>query len=819
MNPVYRDLFGLDPRLVVWVVAELHLMFGAFVLGVPIFAVIIELVGMRTGDERFDRLAHEFTRLLSAAFATTAALGGTLAFLLVGLYPDFMRVLGDSLHSTFYIYAALFFGEAFSLYLYYYGWHRMESRRARAPGLRKALWSTSAVLAVVAGFFIFSGGEEEEHLRHHGQRIADRTRLLGQGLAPHLEGAIAARAVGERTDENALAAAVEAVSRAAGDAEAGDAEAGALFRSPPFGETLEQASELVRAATTAWLREEPAAFDTYGPHLDEEAENVRLEHANQASDHSLDRWSKVAWLGLALAVMLGVGSYLSSLKSLHLYLGLLLNLFGTALMLVANSWATYMMAPTGINAATLEFGGTVWDAVNNPLWNPLNIHRLLANVVFGGFVAAAYAAVRFLGSTTPEQRAHYDWMGYIGNFVGMAAMVPLPFAGYYLGREVYSYSPVMGNNMMGGAFSWTFIMQAVLIGMLFIGANYYLWVGMQRIEGAERYRKFIPVNTVILFVSFAIWLIPHNLPLTGSERALLGGAQYHPVLKYFGLMPAKNAVVNLIILSTFFSFLMYRRANKGDVVPFRDHGLAGKLIVAAAGAASIGLLLWYAGVIHGIDPVEISVSADKLWVMDWAARALLLEAVAVLVVVILTLRGRGALAQFLYFGSTAVLVAGFFGVWGFVTMVEANPFLRDIAVCQVLMVLSCLVLNTAIDLVIFRGAPEVGGIRWGTIPARSQYALVLTCVSVVLLMGLMGFIRSGLREDWHIYGVMRDTSASAYTPTLATMAWVVSLITVIFCALVAFVFYLAGLAAKKDGDTALPDTALPDTATGSGGND
>ncbi len=804
MNPVYRDLFGLDPRLVVWVVAELHLMFGAFVLGVPIFAVIIELVGMRTGDQRFDRLAHEFTRLLSAAFATTAALGGTLAFLLVGLYPDFMRVLGDSLHSTFYVYAALFFGEAFSLYLYYYGWHRMEDRRSRAPGLRKGLWTASAVLAVIASFFIFSGGEEEEHLRHHGQSVADEARLLGQGLTSHLEGAVAGRAVGERTDEDALASAVEAVSQAA-------VAAGTSFRLPSFGETLEEASELVRATTTAWLREEPTTFDTYGPRLDEEAENARLAFANQASDHSLDRWCKVAWLGLALAVVLGVGCYLSSLKGLHLYLGLLLNLFGTALMLVANSWATYMMAPTGINAATLEFGGTVWDAVNNPLWNPLNIHRLLANVVFGGFVAAAYAAVRFLGSTTPEQRAHYDWMGYIGNFVGMAAMVPLPFAGYYLGREVYSYSPVMGNNMMGGAFSWTFIMQAVLIGMLFIGANYYLWVGMQRIEGAERYRKFIPVNTVILFVSFAIWLIPHNLPLTGSERALLGGAQYHPVLKYFGLMPAKNAVVNLIILSTFFSFLMYRRANKGDVVPFRNHGLAGKVIVAAAGAASIALLLWYAGVIRGIDPAEISVSADKLWVMDWAARALVLEAAAVLVVVILTLRGRGVVAQFFYFGSTAVLVAGFFGVWGFVTMVEANPFLRNIAVCQVLMVLSCLVLNTAIDLVIFRGAPEVGGIRWGTIPARSQYALVLTCVSVVLLMGLMGFIRSGLREDWHIYGVMRDTSASAYTPTLATMAWMVSLITVIFCALVAFVFYLAGLADKKDGDGALP--------AGSGGTD
>ena len=51
-----------------------------------------------------------------------------------------------------------------------------------------------------------------------------------------------------------------------------------------------------------------------------------------------------------------------------------------------------------------------------------------------------------------EERAHYDWMGYIGNFIGLGALIPLPFAGYYLGREVYSASPVMGNIMMGGAF-------------------------------------------------------------------------------------------------------------------------------------------------------------------------------------------------------------------------------------------------------------------------------------------------------------------------------------------------------------------------------
>ena len=48
-----------------------------------------------------------------------------------------------------------------------------------------------------------------------------------------------------------------------------------------------------------------------------------------------------------------------------------------------------------------------------------------------------------------EERARYDWMGYIGNFIGVGALIPLPFAGYYLGREIYSYNEQMGITPVG----------------------------------------------------------------------------------------------------------------------------------------------------------------------------------------------------------------------------------------------------------------------------------------------------------------------------------------------------------------------------------
>src|SRR3990167_3972514 len=124
----------------------------------------------------------------------------------------------------------------------------------------------------------------------------------------------------------------------------------------------------------------------------------------------------------------------------------------------------------------------------------------------------------------------------------------------------------MGNIMMGGAFSWTFIIQAILIGMLFIGVNYYLWLGMGRIRGSERYTKFFKYLIFVIFMCFAVWLTPHNLPLSGEERAMIG-EQYHPFSKYFGVMAAKNAVVNLIIPSPFLLLPDHPKKNQGGEDP------------------------------------------------------------------------------------------------------------------------------------------------------------------------------------------------------------------------------------------------------------
>src|SRR5574341_919480 len=117
--PAYREFPVVGARAAVWVAAEVHLMFAAFVLGVPIFAVVTEAIGIFGKEERYDRLSKEFTRLLLVAYSATAIWGAVLTMFLTTLYPRFWGYLATVFGPSMWLYAALFFLESFTLYLYY----------------------------------------------------------------------------------------------------------------------------------------------------------------------------------------------------------------------------------------------------------------------------------------------------------------------------------------------------------------------------------------------------------------------------------------------------------------------------------------------------------------------------------------------------------------------------------------------------------------------------------------------------------------------------------------------------------------------------
>ena len=276
-------------------------------------------------------------------------------------------------------------------------------------------------------------------------------------------------------------------------------------------------------------------------------------------------------------------------KWIHLAIGTAANAMGVVLLLLANGWASFMMAPAGVDADG-RFLGNMWHLLHSPLWNPLNAHRFLADLMSGGAVVVAYAAYRFLSSRTDQDRAYYDWVGYVFIVVVVCALLPMPIAGYWLMRAVFEFRQQMGITMMGGMLSWLFVIQAITVGVLFLGINYYIWQSMGRISGGERFQPYFKGIVFALMMCFLVWFTPHTIAMTPSEMKAMGAAQ-HPVIGQFGVMSAKNGAINVMICLTALSYVLYRRANHIVRVSWARLGNIGLGLLFLVG---IGNIMWLA---------------------------------------------------------------------------------------------------------------------------------------------------------------------------------------------------------------------------------
>jgi cytochrome bd ubiquinol oxidase subunit I len=546
----YPAIGGLSARTVAWGLAQMHLFLAAFVLSVPLFAILTEFMGVVTRDSRYDAMAREFMKITMAAYSLTALVGGALTIALFLFYPHLMGYMLKVFRGQTLIYALLFGLESITLYVYFYSWDALR----------------------------------------HGNR-----------------------------------------------------------------------------------------------------------------------------------------------KWMHMSIGLLLNTVGLTLMFVANAWVSFMMSPAGVDAAG-AITGSVWEATRNPLWNPLNLHRFLANIAYGGAIVGGYAAYMFLAEKRAEVKAHYDWMGYTSNFIAILGFLPLPFAGYWLMAEIYSYSQQMGITAMGGILAWLFIIQAVLIGTIIMAANYYLWSGLMRTDRGAEYAKYVKYIAVVLVGGFLVWVTPNSLILTPQELQVQGGVN-HRILGPLGIMPAKNTAVNLMLVFTFLSFQMFYRSSRVATVKWAKQG--NSVIVA----------LYIVGCLNII----------------------------------------GA------------------GLYGYIT---PTVYKVGASVPQVISTLMIIVGSVVIDMFMLRGAKSEK-VHWGRMSERSQYALFVLPVAFTWLMGLMGYIRSSLRTNWHVYTIMKDNSPEAYIPTIGQAGNTITAITLAFMAVMVFVFWLSRLGATKQAD---PEPA-PEPAT------
>jgi cytochrome bd-type quinol oxidase subunit 1 len=344
---------------------------------------------------------------------------------------------------------------------------------------------------------------------------------------------------------------------------------------------------------------------------------------------------------------------LATRKGTHLLLGLLLNLIGTLTMFAMNAIASFMLTPVREYETA-----TLWQLMHNFTWWPLNIHRFIANVTFGGFITGLVAAIMYLTAKNQEDRAFYDWMGFVGNLIGLFTFILLSFPGYLYGREVYQYDASLGIYMMSDRLSMFFEMQGLLIGLIFLAGNYYIWLSMKRIEGAQGFAPVIKIGFALILLCNAVWITPRHffatmIPEPGMTLNV-EELELPAHLGFLALMPSKNTAAALSMLVVLTSYIFYRVALR---------------------------------------------------------------------------RGR---------------------------------------------------------------------IIWGEIDPRSQYTLIFLAFAAMWTMGLMGAVRELARKHFHIYLLMPDMTAEAYTPTLAWASVLITLITLFFFLVIGFIIWLSLKVGKEE---------------------
>jgi cytochrome d ubiquinol oxidase subunit I len=439
-------------RTAVWVVAQLHILFAAFILGAPIFVVIAEWLGYRKQDPRYDRMAKEITKVTVILFSLTAVTGGFFIFVLLAAYPEFTTWFINQFYIVFAVlYPALFIIETILMYAYLYTWD---------------VWK------------------------------------------------------GEK-------------------------------------------------------------------------------------------------------------------KGRHIALGIVLNLVCLLILFVINGPTSFMNTPPkaeGVSPQDFLAAATLWDKIANQSWFPLSLHRIDGNVAFGGFIAGMIASYMYMGSKTQEERAYYDWMGFVAIWIAVGGSLLQPFTGLLLAYEMCDYDFSFCPYMMADQLSMFFEVQGMMIGLLFLAINYYSWLSVKRIEGAETVRmtilapivlvailpvtmwvmnvywipdpmslaillplvlspfllaKLVPLTVsartvikigfIVMLVSDAVWLTPAGFVATGTdmpdELSLPEG------LDYLASMPAKLSAIIVLVFVTVVNYVLYSRTIKQGTIHWGKIDFAAQFVL------------------------------------------------------------------------------------------------------------------------------------------------------------------------------------------------------------------------------------------------
>jgi len=516
------SFLGLSNRKFTWVAAQLHILFASFILGCPMFVVIMEVMGARR------------TQGVRKAIILSNVFLGVLIGVTIGI--TFEVIVGIH-HGVLYGMWACAFGALVVSFLNYF--HRCMNLKV------------SGVVGAIFGTIISCALTPVETYHADGVILAAINGLVGGLLANGLMFA--------QSDFKFERLAHE-VTKVIGFAYSFTALSGGLFLFVMLVAYSDFITYLVATFPVLFMVAYPTLFIL---------ETIIM----YVYVYSWDPLNK------------------SNKKGRHIVLGVLLNVFGLSLLVALDGPATFMQTPPlPLDQLT---NISEWDRIATATWMPLNYHRLVGNGTFGGYMVCIIGAYMYLWSEKKEEKEYYDWVGYIGNIIGVGIMIPLPAMGYIFVREIYQYDATIGMYIMSDRESMFMLVQGLLVGIMFSTSNIYMWISMKRIENAERFFPAMKFGFVLIVIAATIWFTPRRFFATMMpEPGMNAGMVLPDNLAFLSLMIAKNTAAFALVTVTLVNYIFYTIATKTGKVHYGKINPLGTYCLIFLGFADIWLMSW-----------------------------------------------------------------------------------------------------------------------------------------------------------------------------------------------------------------------------------
>lgn len=149
LEPLNTSL--MTGRVAIAAVALSHTLFATFIVGTTLLAAITATLAYRIPSAWYGRLAHMMAFALVLSTATISFLGVSLVFALNIFWPKFWHHLFSIMFWPFLLEAGFFFGEAVSVYAWYYLWTWSKQSSSKRRWHLSFIWlgAASALIAMV----------------------------------------------------------------------------------------------------------------------------------------------------------------------------------------------------------------------------------------------------------------------------------------------------------------------------------------------------------------------------------------------------------------------------------------------------------------------------------------------------------------------------------------------------------------------------------------------------------------------------------------------------------------------------------------------